>query len=63
MPVFGNRVRVIRPGSCGILLPMGPSWIDGRPKLRRWVKDLMEVLDSKSVDSSEGLVEMPPLTI
>jgi hypothetical protein len=44
-------------------LPVSLGWVDGRPKLRRWVKNLVEVLDSKAVDSSESLVEMLPLTV
>jgi hypothetical protein len=63
MLVFGSGARVICPGSCGVLLPVSLGWVDGRPKLRRWVKNLVEVLDSKAVDSSESLVEMLPLTV
>jgi hypothetical protein len=63
MPAFGNEVQNVRRGSCGIRLPVGPGWIDGRSKLRGWVKDLMNVLDSKAIDSSEGLGKMLPLTI
>jgi hypothetical protein len=61
--VSRNEVRVVRPGNFGDLLPEGLGWIGGRAKLRRWVEDLMKVLDSKSVDSSEGFGKMLPLTI
>jgi hypothetical protein len=42
---------------------MGPGWVDGRAKLRKWMNDLMEVLDRKAVYSSECLGKMLSLTI